>query len=643
MSSPISPPHDAATAAERIQRRWRHYRRAVEDYEVAAAAADAARREEALEARNAVSSAIEEGFNSSTRSMRRAASTAALADAAERIQRQWRLYRCEIVNAEAESRSPTDSPPTAAAARSHHRAGGGGPAQMQLSGRVALERAAAARIQATWRGYAENEQRRGRTRSTPVRSTRGTRSQSPEGAEAERERHANTDAASDTAQAAVVRIQRRWKHYRQALAELEEEVAESLDATASSIHAASGRAQASRDADEAAGIIQRLWRIRHAPTPGHRASDAPSPSSISRDESEMTSPTDAAARRIQRLWKRYRDAVESYEDAASSAGSTHEDLAEAAEVIQRRWREYLSSTRRPAASNRAGNDATTHERSHDDDDDGAAQAHAEETEANARDRRLDEIIATLRPPDMAPHDAAAMMIQMWWRVRGRETPSPLYDSTHDTSQSQSLDSAPSPAHRRASEGEDANHVGSADAGAEEARRQQLLLAAAAFRQMRARVEFRDILQQVRERDRNRAAVRLQEAWRQRRNVVQHRRALLTGRRDNAARSIQAAFRRFRGVPAVRRSASSPTTTQSQGLALPRPRDSRSVGGDRGRRGSVEPARDHLLPTCIVCLDEIVQIALLPCGHAHLCEDCSQALRRCPMCRVLIAVRVRIFL
>jgi hypothetical protein len=173
----------------------------------------------------------------------------------------------------------------------------------------------------------------------------------------------------------------------------------------------------------------------------------------------MTSPTDAAARRIQRLWKRYRDAVESYEDAASSAGSTHEDLAEAAEVIQRRWREYLASTRRPAAdaSNRAGNDATTHERRDDDDDDGAAEAHAEETEANARDRRLDEIIATLRPPDMAPHDAAAMMIQMWWRVRGRETPSPHYDSTHDTSQSQSLDSAPSPAHRRVmGEGEDAN-------------------------------------------------------------------------------------------------------------------------------------------------------------------------------------------
>jgi syndecan 1 len=50
-----------------------------------------------------------------------------------------------------------------------------------------------------------------------------------------------------------------------------------------------------------------------------------------------------------------------------------------------------------------------------------------------------------------------------------------------------------------------------------------------------------------------------------------------------------------------------------------------------------------LPECVVCLGAEVQVALLPCGHAQLCAACGAVLRRCPSCRALVAMKVRIYL
>ena len=44
--------------------------------------------------------------------------------------------------------------------------------------------------------------------------------------------------------------------------------------------------------------------------------------------------------------------------------------------------------------------------------------------------------------------------------------------------------------------------------------------------------------------------------------------------------------------------------------------------------------------CKVCLDDIVSIVFLPCGHLVTCADCAPALRKCPICRADIKGTVR---
>ncbi|XP_052239929.1 uncharacterized protein LOC127850704 isoform X2 [Dreissena polymorpha] len=44
--------------------------------------------------------------------------------------------------------------------------------------------------------------------------------------------------------------------------------------------------------------------------------------------------------------------------------------------------------------------------------------------------------------------------------------------------------------------------------------------------------------------------------------------------------------------------------------------------------------------CKVCLDNIVSIVFLPCGHLVTCADCAPALRKCPICRADVKGTVR---
>eukprot|EP01112_Ceratiomyxa_fruticulosa_P009058 TRINITY_DN2359_c0_g1_i2.p1 TRINITY_DN2359_c0_g1~~TRINITY_DN2359_c0_g1_i2.p1 ORF type:complete len:327 (-),score=40.84 TRINITY_DN2359_c0_g1_i2:89-1069(-) len=47
--------------------------------------------------------------------------------------------------------------------------------------------------------------------------------------------------------------------------------------------------------------------------------------------------------------------------------------------------------------------------------------------------------------------------------------------------------------------------------------------------------------------------------------------------------------------------------------------------------------------CKICLDNEVQVALVPCGHALACVDCAKSLKKCPLCNSLFTMTMRIYL
>lgn len=75
------------------------------------------------------------------------------------------------------------------------------------------------------------------------------------------------------------------------------------------------------------------------------------------------------------------------------------------------------------------------------------------------------------------------------------------------------------------------------------------------------------------------------------------------------------------------------------------------GGDEEQQGGAEdeaprpPRRNYLrnAPECNVCMDSRVQIVFLPCGHACACRPCARRLRRCPICRIIVTKRQKLFI
>ncbi|KAL1021579.1 hypothetical protein UPYG_G00015110 [Umbra pygmaea] len=63
----------------------------------------------------------------------------------------------------------------------------------------------------------------------------------------------------------------------------------------------------------------------------------------------------------------------------------------------------------------------------------------------------------------------------------------------------------------------------------------------------------------------------------------------------------------------------------------------------------EPTPEELLHqlqqerTCKVCMDELVSIVFIPCGHLVVCSGCAASLRHCPICRATIRGSVRAFM
>ena len=170
----------------------------------------------------------------------------------------------------------------------------------------------------------------------------------------------------------------------------------------------------------------------------------------------------------------------------------------------------------------------------------------------------------------------------------------------------------------------------------------------ALRVLQNRFRITRLRRIVRERDRTEMARRIQELWRRRQETRSHFVALRRGREEAAARGIQNAYLRYRQRQSANQHDSRCAETQDPFT----PADvgyRRTVEGrdlHESRRETADPNHYHqqaLVPQCIVCVEQQVEIALLPCGHAQLCHVCSAQLRRCPTCRKVVALQVRIFL
>ena len=47
--------------------------------------------------------------------------------------------------------------------------------------------------------------------------------------------------------------------------------------------------------------------------------------------------------------------------------------------------------------------------------------------------------------------------------------------------------------------------------------------------------------------------------------------------------------------------------------------------------------------CNICIDESIQILLIPCKHASLCINCSKLIQTCPICYKKVENKERIYI
>ena len=71
----------------------------------------------------------------------------------------------------------------------------------------------------------------------------------------------------------------------------------------------------------------------------------------------------------------------------------------------------------------------------------------------------------------------------------------------------------------------------------------------------------------------------------------------------------------------------------------------SNGGDAS--GAVAPisadGNKSAPSSCCVCLDACSVVAFVPCGHLCVCAQCADVCSNCPLCRVAVATRIRIYM
>ena len=46
--------------------------------------------------------------------------------------------------------------------------------------------------------------------------------------------------------------------------------------------------------------------------------------------------------------------------------------------------------------------------------------------------------------------------------------------------------------------------------------------------------------------------------------------------------------------------------------------------------------------CIICMNDLKEIICQPCNHFSLCQNCSKAINKCPLCRKDIEAKIKVF-
>lgn len=59
--------------------------------------------------------------------------------------------------------------------------------------------------------------------------------------------------------------------------------------------------------------------------------------------------------------------------------------------------------------------------------------------------------------------------------------------------------------------------------------------------------------------------------------------------------------------------------------------------------TIEKHQQQFVRDCAICMDRQSNICFGPCGHVCTCESCSRSVSECPVCRVKLEARIRMFL
>ena len=62
-------------------------------------------------------------------------------------------------------------------------------------------------------------------------------------------------------------------------------------------------------------------------------------------------------------------------------------------------------------------------------------------------------------------------------------------------------------------------------------------------------------------------------------------------------------------------------------------------GDKSSNGGSNTAA----PECIICMDRLCCVMLLPCCHANYCQECAERFTECPQCKCVVTHRQRFFM
>ena len=86
-------------------------------------------------------------------------------------------------------------------------------------------------------------------------------------------------------------------------------------------------------------------------------------------------------------------------------------------------------------------------------------------------------------------------------------------------------------------------------------------------------------------------------------------------------------------------------TKQQGFLQNLVLDLKGNSNGRSEEGEAKAKieNDEVNKECKICMDRALAVALRPCGHVAVCEDCEEKLpKKCPICRKSIVGTLRVY-